>query len=541
MHRAVSSAFVAVLAACLLGCLDLDEEYTLNPDGSGKVVVRMTYSPFRLNLNQQESDPVAAMKDSVREELEKSKGVEAWKDVSFKLGTDGKVSFHGTAYFKDFQKLDLHHQGFEGPVKKAILKTLADGRRELVFSMEEEEAAEKADPAPALTDEEVDQRVRTERAKYQQMKPMFVPFLNDMRFRIRMRVPGTVQDVNNLRKEADGSVSFALEGKKMLEVMDASFADDDWMRRQVREGRGDLTRRSPRADDILMERLMGSKGPARAVYAPGTDPLFDYASEAAAAKAASPAMLKRLDLAVAPPPPPAREGSFRSLEVVGVRLVYETDSRKGISPLNTNEPGLTFSILGGLPGRVLDVREGKLQAAIADNGQDLLPQREWSRKIHFPRLSEDKQSVLFEVQMKLPSKEVRTLKEVSGTLEYAVGDRTREVDLGFASLAAGAGGKEYGAKIEKIGKSEWQEGQETLELNLTIARETIESTVFYDTQGNKLDVDASGYMSSGRSTTLSFSKKGKFPPDGRIALKVYEDLKTFEAPFKLENVPILGR
>ncbi len=531
MHRLIVPA-IAVLG--LIGCIDQNEEYTLNPDASGKVVVRMIYNPMGFSFSEGEKeDPKQAMKDSVRTEMEKAEGVETWKDVSFKLRDDGKVEFHGTAYFRNFAKLKLHRQGFDGPLKKPLMKKLAGGSCEILFPMDENASSK---PAKDMTDAEIDQKVKADRAKFQQMKAVMGSALKDMKFTIRLRLPGTLTSSNNMKKSADGLVGFSLEGTKMLEAMEALASDDAWMRDQIKKGGSGIE-----SGDALTEKLLGSKGAVKVVYAPGAKALFDYAAETAAAKAAFPAMVKRLGVEVAQPAPPAQGGSFKSLKILGVRMVYETDSRKGVMPLNTNEPGLTFSVLGELPGRVLSIGKGKLLTAVAANGQDLLPERDWNRKINFPRLTEDKQSALFEIQMKLPPKGSNVLKEVSGMLEYSVGGKVEEKDLGLPGLTAGAQGKEFGAKIEKVGKSDWQKGYQKLELKLAIEREKIESVVFYDASGNELEVNPSGYMSSGRSTTLSFSRKEAFPAKGRIALKIYADMKKYEAPFKLENVPILGR
>ena len=54
MHRLIVPA-IAVLG--LIGCIDQNEEYTLNPDASGKVVVRMVYNPMGLSFTGEQDDP----------------------------------------------------------------------------------------------------------------------------------------------------------------------------------------------------------------------------------------------------------------------------------------------------------------------------------------------------------------------------------------------------------------------------------------------------------------------------------------------------
>src|SRR5258706_3042028 len=96
-----STAFLSVALALLLaGCLDLDNEFMLNPDGSGKVKIKCISAPVSFNLTDKKP-PEEVLKTNVRQTLEQSEGVDAWSDVVAAIRDDGKMSFSGTAYFKD--------------------------------------------------------------------------------------------------------------------------------------------------------------------------------------------------------------------------------------------------------------------------------------------------------------------------------------------------------------------------------------------------------------------------------------------------------
>lgn len=62
-----------------------------------------------------------------------------------------------------------------------------------------------------------------------------------------------------------------------------------------------------------------------------------------------------------------------------------------------------------------------------------------------------------------------------------------------------------------------------------------------DASGAALKTTDGGSWSSGDETSKTLTLKGKFPPKGRIVARVYEDLKEYEIPFKIENVDLLGR
>ncbi len=241
-----------------------------------------------------------------------------------------------------------------------------------------------------------------------------------------------------------------------------------------------------------------------------------------------------------PVAPPAKGGDFKSLKVAGVRHVYVTDSEGGLSPLGQYKPGMTVSFLGELPGSVLNVKEGKLLRAIADNGDDLLPD-EFQRTIPWAQLAKDKAMVLFDVTLNPPGEKVKGLKEVSGVLTYVVAGKTKTDDVGVVEFAAGAKGALHGATITKIEASQWQEGYQNLELKLALPKDRIASVVLKDESGSVLKTQEAGTMSGFDETSLTFALKGKFPAKGKVIVELYEDLKTYEIPFKIENVDLLGK
>jgi hypothetical protein len=525
---------LAVLA--LAGCIDLEQDYQINPDGSGKVLVRTLFVPFRLDVGPDaERSPEDQLQAAVRDEIEKSKGVEAWADVAWTRRPDGKSEFKGTAYFKDLAALKLHNQGFSGFPGKLALKKTAAGGLALEAVPEEEGAA----PGPRqLAEADVKAKMAEERAQYQQSKAFLQGMLGELKVRASFALPGAVESTACFKKTGPSKAQIGLEGPALMKAFDALMLDDALLEKQIRE-RGDL-KGAPPADGAFFEKLFGEKGPPRVTTAAAGAPLFDYAKEAAAAKAGQPALLTKLG-AVPPPPPAAQGGALKGVKVMGVKWVHATDGKRGVRPLNTMEPGLTIAILAELPGAVLSIKEGAVTRAMSDAGEDLLPKRDWDRALHFPGLTEDKAAVSFDVTLKLPGPAAKGIREVSGTLTYTVGTTTRDVDLGFEALTSGAKGKEMGAQIGDVEEPAFDKGTQTLELKLAVAKDTIAGVDFFDAAGGKLDVRPSGSMWGGRQTTLTFSLKGKFPAKGRVVAKVWQDLQPHQVPFAVKDVDLLGR
>jgi hypothetical protein len=515
------------LAFGLAGCIDLDEAFQINPDGSGKVVVRMVFTPFRLDFGP-EKDPSSEdqLKDAARDEIEKAKGVEAWSDVAWTRRPDGKAEFKGTAYFKDLAALKLHTQGLSGfPGTLTLKKTPAGG-----FTLEAA-PEEKPEAPPALSDAEVKKKLAEERAQYQQSKAFLQGMLAELKVRASFTFPGAVEGAACFRKAGASTAQLSLEGKALLKAFDDLMMNDALLEAQIR-ARGDL-KGAPPPDAGFFQALFGEKGPPQVSTAAGAVPLFDWAKEVAAAKALEPIHLKSLG-ARAAPPPAAKGGALKSVKVVGVKWVHATDEKRGVRPLNTMEPGLTLALLVELPGAALAVKEGMLARATTDAGEDLLPKRDWDRAVHFPQLTEDKAGVAFDVLLKLPGPAAKGLKEVAGTLTYLVGTATKDVDLGFPALKSGSKGKDLGAELGDV-------EDRNFELKLAVPRETVAGVELYDAAGKKLDLEPAGSMSTGRSTTLSYALKARLPAQGRIVAKVWQDLTPHEVPFSVKDLDLLGR
>ena len=64
--------------------------------------------------------------------------------------------------------------------------------------------------------------------------------------------------------------------------------------------------------------------------------------------------------------------------------------------------------------------------------------------------------------------------------------------------------------------------------------------IFYDKNGNELEVTANSWFSDGEYITQEFYTEGEFPKKGKIIFVVYEEIKHHEIPFKLNNISLLG-
>jgi hypothetical protein len=531
------------------GCFDTKEDYTLNPDGSGKVVHECTFQAVNLNADNENEDSGKALTNAVREVLKQSKGVEAWRNVTFKTLDDGRLYFRGTAYFKNLSQLDVQNQTM---LDLAWTKT-ADGNALITLRTNKSgsETSEgisirpnKKSPPKNMTPEQLDKYIKQQRGKFQQSKPMIAGFFGTMKHAIVLHLPGKVVSHSNFTNDANGNLAILFSGAKMLEVMEKLVNDDAWCRAHSGTGFDDMQEK-PVMDAEMNQYIFGEKAPVQAVIAPGTAPLFDYAAEVAAAKKEYAPLAKALavgasatddapEVLAAP-----ANGGVKSVKVVGVRLVTESDDKRNLRPFNY-DAGYEVSLLVEFPGAVQTVTDKTaIEVATADDGTSLLPESEWDRKVHFPNLAKDKTAAILEFKLNLPGKSVNGLKELSGHLQYRVSSGTKELDLGLSGLTAGATGTNLDARIESI-KEGWQKnGSQMMALHLNTNPDGLKAMNLV-VDGTKTELRQNGYGGGMNSYNFTYECKTNFPANGRLVAVVYDKVQTFEAPFKLENITLLG-
>jgi hypothetical protein len=517
----------------LTGCFETKQEFTLNPDGSGKVVHESQFQAMNLSGNKAGAEK--QLRAAVGEIITKSKGVDAWRDVSYELLDDGRISFKGTAYFRNLSALNIPNQ----TMLEFDWTPGDDHTGVLTLRAKEGDKKKSRTPAPAedLTGEALALKLKQERAKYQQMKPMMAMIMGPMKHEAVFHLPGQLGNSSAFQKDPSGVLSLRFDGNKMLAALEKLINDDTWMARNSGIMKPDS---APPMDEQMSQLLFGETGPIQATVAGLGAPTFDYETEVDAAREDFAALQQQLGQGpIAPALPSAKGGELRSLKVLGVQLVRAFDEEMDNRPFNA-EPGFTLALLAELPGSVLAMTdECGLDTAIADDGSDLLPESEWDRRISFPHLTPDKSRVMFEAKMVLPGPKVKSLREVTGHLQYRVASGSREIDLGFKGLTAGAAGKELGAQIDVIGADSGNDGPQPLELRLAIKPDELKA-LYLVVGKQRTELKNNGYSGNDEEYTYTYESESGFPAKGRLIVEVFAEVQVFNAPFKLENLSLLG-
>ena len=537
MKHIYSLLFLTLTVLSLAGCIENSEEYFINPDGSGKVVYESSLQQMDFGMGKQKS-PDEKAKDMVRAELENAAGVDAWRDIHYESDGEDKVLFRGTAYFRDLSKLKFYNAGTSVSLYNQMVLSKAGSTLTLEIKSAKKDARSEKDAATTgeLTQQEINQKIADSMQQYEKSKLMFAATLSAMKIRRILHLPGEVSMTSNLERNEDGALVHEFLGSDLMAIMDSMMTDEEWLRAEITAGK-DVMKDGPGGDDRLNEKLFGEQGPIKAVCVNAQEPSFNFEEEVAQAREDARDTFKELSVVSKQSVDISQAKDFR---VGGVRIVAESSMENGVRPFNWDK-GYVISMIGVLPETAINATGGKLVSAETDNGEDILPERDWDRKISFPRLGNDNKTVVFEVNMSLPSEQAKGIKEVAGVVEYVVASATRTVDLQISHFATGVKGSEFGAEIKTLAEDSWQPGKQTMELKVDLNKDRVKSVTITDSAGSAIQV-SSGYSAMGDVTTYAYTaKEGNFPESGSIILEVYEDLKTVELPFKVTDISFLGK
>ncbi|GEM_PF-6794549 len=283
----------------LTGCCEFTEEYTINPDGSGKVILETAFQEVDINdgfvfsvtvnkVKKEKLTPEMDLKKSVSKVLN-TKGVDVWKDVEAKYLSDGRMWFKGTAYFKDLSKLELSETATKF-IKMKISKN-PDGLLILEKRMNPEKDKSQEKSSEVMTEEKVLERITEFKICYQKTRPFIMGAMCSFRFQSSFRLPGTIQKNENMNYDSkEGVVKIFFDGQKAFEELDAMSRDDKWIRKKIDEL--DMNIEKDMIDFEKLPMISGLKSPI-AVCSPPFKNLFDYNVEVFHAKLEYPQLLEK--------------------------------------------------------------------------------------------------------------------------------------------------------------------------------------------------------------------------------------------------------
>jgi|GEM_PF-6531378 len=526
----VFSSLLIVAALAFTGCIEEKAEYSINPDGSGKVIYEIQMPSMSVDLELGDAgsstsgpDLRAMVKEII---LYESQGVDTWKDISFKLTDENQLHFKGTAYFPDITKLRI------GDFSDGLIINRTDGRLTLELDINGEKKPEE------LTEQQIDELVGQFRQEYSQGRRQAGEFVAQMHLKSSYRFGGDVVSSGSFESPAPDTLTFELYGPHLLEKIDFLYENEDKLREIIRQtGTHDIM---PIGTSAL---LFDRKRPEKAVVNLGTTPLFDYDAEVAQAKENYPKMMEKLQLAeneqndeIKSSTEEPRDTHF---SIAGTRVVTHTDRDKHIMPFNSFEPNISYFVVGELEEPVGEITALDLTKASTDQGQCLLSNAQTIQRIQNRRLHPDKQTVSFVACLDLPEPEDQKIENLAGTLELLTAGGTKEVDLGLLELAEGEPTQIEDYTVKYHGPSQWNPEVYSLTIKLDLPVGIFESATLYDENGDELSVRPGTTASSGgRLIHTGVQKDGPFPEKVHIVLNLRDDVVRTKLDFEFTDLPL---
>ena len=226
----VSSLILVLCSACYQS----NETYTLNPDGSGKVQFDILLVNPSLGMDNENLPLDQKLQQSVSSFLSQSKGVEAWKDVSFRWNEDGRTHIQGVAYFRELETLSLGNQTIG---LSPVFSKEANGTGILKIQWKKnEDKLSKSQQKRTLTEEEIQKELFEAKVDYMQKKIPFSLAFASMVKDATFYMPGKIQSATNFIPLNDNQVSFHWNGEKFFKQVDAIYNNETLLRNLIRQG-----------------------------------------------------------------------------------------------------------------------------------------------------------------------------------------------------------------------------------------------------------------------------------------------------------------
>ncbi|MCB0834360.1 MAG: hypothetical protein KDC45_12915 [Bacteroidetes bacterium] len=510
----------------LTGCYETKLDYTLNPDGSGKVDVEIT----AVSMNMDSKKPANALGAFAQGILEKSKGIETWANIEVKELSADRYFFKGTAYFRDLRTVKFQSYSL---CDSLDVKTNKQGNLVIEVSQKESKSAEEPASGSKATMEEL---IEKQKSEYKQIKPMLSAILGTMRTEMIFHLPGAIGSSSNFGTNAAGNPSVVFDGAKILDAIEKLMADEAFLKKQVQSG-GSI-KSGPPAGDELNKLIFGEKGPVKLVTKGKLKALFDYEKEAGEVAAAYPAMIEALGLnasvaAKEQVVEPLKSGTFTEVRITKATWSDMVDPDYA---LFGTEQYYTVTLLGLLPGAIVAAEKANLDVVTADNGEDLLPEDEWSRSTNYLRMSEKKNALMWDFNLKLPGDAVRGIRHLEGSVVAMSASTTREIKtkkILFSGLQTGLSDVE----IESFSVE-----NNELTLKFKIQKDLIKSISVKDAKGSEIETFWASSWGDDESATITLSaNSGEFPEQGTVTCVVYDGIEKLSIPFVIKNVNLFGK
>jgi hypothetical protein len=511
--------------AFVSGCIeDTKQEFTLNPDGSGKMLVESTFIPPSEALRDDEPSEETAVQEAVRDLLTRSDGIEAWSDVSFSELKDGSFFFRGTAYFPDLSRVKLHELGalrFSLQRDSANNLVLAEAGRPAAHSKWDLPGAGFESLNEPLTAESI----RRDRRRFKASQPMLLAMFGNLKQELTFHVPGVVRRSSNFETGTPGALRVCFNGERTIHALEEMISDDKVMQ--------SFSTNTPAQSElaailVLNEKVYGERSTIQASIRPGNKPAFDYRAEVTAALKEFPAVARKVGLPDGTPFPTVPPNQAITARVTGIEWKFGTGREE-----------YALNLAFQLPQPVRRAERVELESVQTVEGLNLLRDRRGPDVLNWACLEKDNTTVTFNARLKAPPLSSRGIARISGVLHCASMESVSWIELISGDLVPGAKGSRFGVTIDDVERPPGQ--PEKLILRSGADLEEYDSFRIEGSPGQfvNLEMEGNSQIDGVRLRTLVASRA--LPKRGKLLAEVRKDVPTLKFPFTISDLTLLGR
>lgn len=510
---------LSVLLPLLAGCLETQDQYSINPDGSGKVMHRAVFSVSTAAPDEEEQ-----IRRVIRGEVDFSNGVEAWSDVDCRKLDDGRIEFRATAYFSDFNQLNFFHQGMVEKIKWQLINEPRGLTLRGVTAIPSYRHAGGSPPVPASSANELRKEFKTAQLNGS------IPSKCSAEAVFQFGVPP--QQLAGFHAGSDGNAIFSLTPGMYAALCDKASDDPRFLDRQFLAGNRAADVSEIMQDPLIQETMLGPAKTLKAVYPRRETPLFNYHAEVAQAKKQWPTIRKKFGLPEDFSPMCQEESDIPVVRLKSIKL-GEFDG--SLARASTDGRNLSFLLFWSQPPpNFIKITACKVENARTDTHEDLI------RKDTPPMRAGNAMPTDFEVKLAPPSPRATTLQILAGTLGYLKGSvETQELELGFEAISAGSPGKPVGTVLRSINHTFFHPSWPRYEVAIPVSvasREQIKGLIFFDADGNRLPTEEVKRWTSGGSVFLHALANGSV---ARIGVELYSQVELRRVRFKVRPMKFI--
>ena len=272
-----------LIPMCLIaGCIQGQASLSLNPDGSGSIKFEALYDPHCCRDNPTEiSQTFQSFIEQIKNTLTESEGIEAWKDVDWRVLDNGKFYFKGQAFFKSINDVNIHPGNIKGNLKVSYQR---NENQNCILELK----SLKTEPNYTVSAEHSVKR-------YEIFCDDVKKMVGKLQLSILINLPSDIQKLSGFEKLDSRIVQFVIDGKQ-LSLLFQSLKE---------QGQYELAEKcnfqpGEYINNELLPGWLKSQKPLWIYFADSSESLFNYDKQVSEAKKDYSRILEKAELAVKP-------------------------------------------------------------------------------------------------------------------------------------------------------------------------------------------------------------------------------------------------